>query len=552
MLLVFIHNSMIYWFCQPFHRINTLMTQVLDGRLTKRAHSKTRYTKKQVNELKQCMDPVNGPIYFMTHFFYIQARDGNELYSPYKFQYRLIDAYHNYQKSISLCARQVGKTTTAVGYLLWFAMFTADRNILIAAHKGDHTKEIINSIQYAYEHCPDHIRCGVTGYARTYIEFDNGTRIQSETTTEKTGRGKTIHLLYLDEFAFVRNTIQNDFWASISATLTQSKGKCIITSTPNSDEDQFAQIWRGANKAIDGYGNKVDIGANGFKAVEVKWREHPDRSEEWAREARIELGDEVFRREHECEFLIWDETLINSKKLAIMEGMEPLFKEGQVRWYKKPEKNHAYLVALDPSFGTGGDNAAIQVFELPDMIQVAEWMHNETRTDGQVRLLAAINQYIHDELKEQGQKDDPMIWYSIENNTLGEGALMVINEMGEEHIRGVFMSEAKRTGHVKKFRKGFNTTTLAKKVACNKLKNYIENDHVTINSKNLISELKTFIALGLSFKAKVGEKDDLVAATLLITRMSLELVKWDMDLNKKLKETISADDHVMPMPIFIS
>jgi len=168
----------------------------LEGRLTKKAHSKTSYTKAQVEELKQCFDPITGPLYFMTHFYYIQARNGNELYKPYKFQDKLTDAFHNYRYSIALISRQCGKTTTAVGYLLWYAMFYADRSILVAAHKGDQAKEVISRLQYAYEHVPDHIRCGTTGYARTYIEFDNGSRILSETTTEKTGRGKTIHLLY--------------------------------------------------------------------------------------------------------------------------------------------------------------------------------------------------------------------------------------------------------------------------------------------------------------------------------------------------------------------
>lgn len=85
------------------------MVQALEGRLTKRAHSKICYTKKQVDELKKCMDSVTGPDYFMTHFYYIQARNGNELYKPYKFQNRLTDAFHNYRYSIALISRQCGK-----------------------------------------------------------------------------------------------------------------------------------------------------------------------------------------------------------------------------------------------------------------------------------------------------------------------------------------------------------------------------------------------------------------------------------------------------------
>jgi hypothetical protein len=63
----------------------------------------------------------------------------------------------------------------------------------------------------------------------------------------------SITLLYLDEFAFVRPTIAKEFWTSITPTLSTG-GKAIITSTPNSDEDQFAYIWKGANKIEDEFG----------------------------------------------------------------------------------------------------------------------------------------------------------------------------------------------------------------------------------------------------------------------------------------------------------
>ena len=108
-----------------------------------------------------------------------------------------------------------------------------------------------------------------------------------------------------------------EFWTSLSPTLSTG-GKCLITSTPNSDEDQFALIWKEANKKTDEYGNELPVGKNGFAAFKASWREHPDRTEEWAKEERARIGEERFRREHDCEFLIYDETLIKATKLAGM------------------------------------------------------------------------------------------------------------------------------------------------------------------------------------------------------------------------------------------
>ena len=125
----------------------------------------------------------------------------------------------------------MGKTTTAAGYLLWYAMFVPDSTILIAAHKYSGAQEIMQKIRYAYELMPDHIRAGVTSYNKGSIEFENGSRIVAQATTENTGRGMSITLLYCDEFAFVRPTIAKEFWTSIHPTLATG-GKAIITSTP--------------------------------------------------------------------------------------------------------------------------------------------------------------------------------------------------------------------------------------------------------------------------------------------------------------------------------
>lgn len=87
-------------------------------------------------------------------------------------------------------------TTTAAGYLLWYSMFIDDSTILIAAHKYTGAQEIMSRIRYAYETCPDFIRGGVTSYNKQSMEFENGSRIIAQTTTETTGRGLSVSLLY--------------------------------------------------------------------------------------------------------------------------------------------------------------------------------------------------------------------------------------------------------------------------------------------------------------------------------------------------------------------
>ena len=353
-----------------------------------------------------------------------------------------------------------------------------------------------------------------------------------------------------DEFAYLQPNIAVEFWTSISPTLATG-GRAIITSTPNSDEDQFAVIWKESQDKFDSYGNASGLttGRNGFFGYKAEWWDHPDRDEKWKQDEIGRIGIEKFRREYNCEFLVDDETLIDSIKLSEMLGNDPKFNMGTVRWYKKPTAGNLYLAALDPSLGTGGDYGAIQVFELPSFTQVAEWQHNLTPIQGQVKIYREILRYIQEEL---GDNHPNSIYWSVENNTVGDSALVVIENLGEETFPGLFLSEPLRKGHVKKFRKGFNTTFGNKISSCARLKYLIEEDKMSINSRALISELKSFVASGVSFKAKQGQHDDLVSSALLVVRMSTVLAEWDYNVFETLSIDGINEDWEAPLPVFVS
>ena len=505
--------------------------------LVKNPYTKTKFKNaKELQDFIKCCDPDTGYLYFMDNFFMIQhPTKGSMVYHPYGYQKRLINTYHNYRFSISLMPRQSGKSTSAAGYLLWYAMFVPDSTILIAAHKYTGAQEIMQRVRYAYENCPDYIKAGATTYNKGNLDFENGSRIVSATTTENTGRGMSITLLYLDEFAFVRPSIAREFWTAITPTLSTG-GKAIITSTPNSDEDQFAFIWKGANKTEDEFGNTTDLGINGFKAYRSSWDEQPGRDQKWADEIKAQLGEDRFRREIGCEFIIADETLINPNTLIDLQGIEPITRMGQVRWYQKPKKGNIYTVALDPSIGTGNDPAAIQIFEANTVTQIGEWKHNKTDIPTQIKLMAQINKYIVECTSEPNN-----VYYSVENNSIGEAALVSLNEYGENNIPGTFISEPGKK------RKGFNTTQKSKLTACAKFKTLIESKKLTINSRSLVSELKAFVAHGGSYAAKIGDHDDLVMASLLSIRMIQELGSYHFELDSYVRDH---EEFVAPLPFF--
>jgi hypothetical protein len=436
-------------------------------------------------------------------------------------------------------------TVCAAGYLLWYAMFVPDSTILVASKSSDDAKEIVQRIKFAYEELPDFIRAGVFEYNKHSITFDNGSRIISKSTTENTGRGMSITLVYLDEFAFINPRVARDLWTSLSPTLSTG-GKCIITSTPSDDECMFAQIWFDANKLTDEYGNEREVGINGFKPIFATWRDNPERDQTWADGERNKIGEHKFLIEHECRFLSHEETLINPAKLSKLEGKYPIKKTGEVRWYSDISPNNVYVVALDPAMGTGGDNAAIQVYELPSLKQVVEWQHNRTPIEGQMRVLRQI-------LLDIQACGSPEIYWSVETNSLGEAALVVIRDTGEDFFPGTMLHDPVKNDGAKR-KRGFITTNKSKVEACSKLKNLIETERLNIQSKNLIGELKSFVARGNSFEARPGATDDLVSATLLVIRMMQVVSQWDEFSASKLSSNIATDDddYESPMPFFFA
>jgi hypothetical protein len=201
-------------------------------------------------------------------------------------------------------------------------------------------------------------------------------------------------------------------------------------------------------------------------------------------------------------------------------------------------------VALDPSLGTGGDPSAIQVFEANSTEQIAEWRHNKSDIPTQVRILADIIRNINETVR-----DPKSIYFSVENNTIGEAALISIAEYGEENIEGYFLSEP-GGGSGRRFRKGFNTSNKPKLAACAKLKHLIESNRMQINSRSLVSELKNFVASGAGYAAKVGETDDLVMSSLLAVRMLQVLQSYHQDLDVQMRD--HSDNFIEPLPFVMT
>lgn len=475
----------------------------------KRPGAVDEYSPEMILELRKCQADA---VYFIRNYVRVQhPTRGNVPFALFDFQEKYIRHLQDNRFVLTLQPRQSGKTITTAAYLLWVACFTEDATILIASKSQSHALEIAARIRFAYEELPNWLKPGVKYYNRHNLEMVNGSRILSEATTEKTGRGLSITKLYLDEMGFVNPRIQEELWASLAPTLSTG-GSAIISSTPNGDTELFSQLWRGAKS-----------GQNDFAPFEVHWREHPERGDEYWNSMVSQLGLLRTRQEVGCEFLSSDALLINSMKLQQIASTNHLYEDTGFKFWRNQEDivgdKNTYLVSCDPSTGSGNDFSVIEVFHFPSLEQVAEYRSNDVN----IPLLYAKIKWIVNKLSAQDAqgKRAEVVW-TFERNGIGEAiaALYYNDEKQPEHAELYCDNPAKL---------GVYTTGKSKILACLNLKQLIEktNNGLKINSDTLLFELKNFIAKGGSYEAKSGATDDAVMATVGIMRLLTHLSTWD-------------------------
>ena len=501
----------------------------------KSAFAEDEYSPQNILELKRCMA---DQIYFMENYIKVTHPVlGAVPFKLYEYQHEMINAMHNHRSTILLCSRQMGKTTLAAMYILWFALFNKDKKCVIASKQMSHATEIMDRIKFAYEELPSWIKAGCKFYNRTSIEFDNGSKIKCEATSPRTGRGESLAILFIDEIAHISTKIQNEMWASLTPALSTG-GKFILTSTPNGDTDLFATLWRGANSKT-----------NSFQPVEILWNRHPDRGQEYYDDMKGKLGELMVRQELDCHFLSSDALLINSLKLINIKPSEPVFENMGFKFWKSEEElggqDKTYLVSLDPATGDGNDFSAIEVFEFPSLFQVAEFRTNDIN----IPLIYAKLKWILKYLPALTHKGSAEVLWTFERNGVGEAiaALYHTDETPPEHAELYSDSDTKL---------GVMTTGRNKIVSCLMLKTLVEKaqNGFQLNSSTLIHELKNFVAKGGSYSAKSGATDDAVMATVGIIRLLKRLADYNEEAFVRMNEQVEPDIDVFgdaPMPMIL-
>ena len=503
----------------------------------KRVGVKQSYTQEQFDEYVKC---AKDPLYFTKWIKIITLDEGLVPFTMYDFQKDMIKTFHDNRFVIVKCPRQVGKTTTAVAYLLWTILFQDSQTVAVLANRSKTAIGILGKLQLAYENLPQWLQQGVVEWNKSRIELENGSVIIADSTSSAASRSGSFNIVFLDEFAFVPSNIASEFITSVYPVITAgTKTKILMVSTPNG-MNLFYKYW---NDAV----NK----RNNYVPFEIHWSQVPGRDEEWKEETIKNTSEHQFRQEFETEFLGSTNTLISGLKLQQMAYQQPIAEHEMMKIYKAPvkdEKPHLYGIFVDVSEGKGLDSSAFSVIDLTTMPyeQVATYKSSSISP-----LLFPTAIYDAARLYNDA-------YILIEINNTPQIADILHSDLEYENVWKIFTGNKKPQqlsgGFARGVQLGLKMSTQVKRIGCSNLKTLVEGNKLVINDFDTISELTTFVATKSSFAAEPEANDDMVMGLVMFSwattqKYFREIVAHDIRKQLQLENLNQIDEETLPAPI---
>ena len=463
----------------------------------KRVGIEISFSEEEAKEILKCSE---DPIYFIKKYVKIVNVDlGIVDFDMWPFQEEMVDGFHKNRFSICKMPRQVGKTTTTVGYMLWAVLFNPDYTVGILANKGQLAREILGRLQRAYEYLPLWLQQGIITWNKGNIELENGSKIYAYATSNSGVRGGTYNLIFLDEFAFVPHNMAQEFFTATYPVISSGKTtKVIIVSTPNG-LNMFYKMWTDAIEKRSTY-----------NPIEVHWSSVPGRDDDWKKETIRNTSEEQFRQEFETEFIGSSATLVSGSKLRSLAFFNPISTIDKLDMYEEPKEGHVYIATVDCSEGVGQDYSAINIIDATETPyrQVAKYRANDLPLLFFPNIIYSIGMkyngaYILIETNNIGQQVVDILHYDLEYEN--------IYKIDQHHIKGQTISG----GFRRNSSFGIKTTKSVKKIGCANLKTLIESDKLIIVDFDTIAELNSFVRVRDSYAAEEGNNDDLAMGLVL-------------------------------------
>jgi hypothetical protein len=217
-----------------------------------------------------------------------------------------------------------------------------------------------------------------------------------------------------------------------------------------------------------------------------------------------------------CNFEGSTHTLIDSSYIQLQVKVKPILEDDSLKIYEEPIKGHSYVSVVDTARGVEEDYSVIvtiDVTQLPYNV-VSVYRNNEISPYSFPEIIYQIAKQYNDsylliELNDAGGEVGNLLFYTYEYQKMF---------FTEKTKKGLTDYLSKRTEI------GVRTTNKVKVLGCSVLKTIIENDNITINDIEIISELSTFVKKRGSYAADAGYHDDLAMGLVLFSWLTQQKI----------------------------
>lgn len=485
-------------------------------------------SKEEIEEWKKCAKDI---IYFSNTHCQLLTPEGIKHITLRDYQVKYLKSLVKNQLSIYCACRQAAKTTTSAIFLLHYALFNTDKNILVLGNKLRTSREILDKIKKIYLEIPYFLKPGIYKWNETDIVFDNGCRIIAEATTVNSGIGFTIAVCLCDEFAHIHPNILEKFYNNIFPVVTAGKAKFIITSTQNG-YNLFYRLYKAA-----------EAHENDYVPFKTDWYEVPEwnpekrcwekRDEEWHRKQVANYGsEEAFNKQFGTNFDVNANTLIDTRILNRFEQEAFEYKPKELpgipyaeHFYWHPDydisqmKNDYFVITTDISEGVSGDDT-VYMFNKLCLRTTDNTVYTETI--GYFKYNRVNSDQATTVLKEfcSNYMDINKYLISLEYNLYGELFAKYIIEKIEQDPANVYRFNEDVimkywNDEMTKYTLGKKITTKSKQMGTSLFKQYYERGEIVNKSIQFVNQVTNFCDTkgNGTYAASFGH-DDLVMAQL--------------------------------------
>jgi hypothetical protein len=491
-----------------------------------------------------------SPYYFIHRYAWISLPNvGIIPFNLYYFQRSILRDLLEFQKVVCEKVRQCGLSTLFSMYCLWKLNFREAEDIDVVSLKQLKAQAFVAKMDSTLKYLPPFLKTRIIKDNEQVLQFENGSKIISESQSENAGRSDTLSLLVLDEAAHYKSEkMVRGIVAAAQPTLSRTNGQFIILSTPNKTSGPGAYYYEQVQQAkmesenntrlvsvdwwevpdaveIDGpkkgysqilerfverdyyYNPEVKREAKKFfdPIGENNWRENP-----WLKKQHDDLGEILYKQEVLHNFIVGGNAVFNEDILKKVEGrIKDPITQGRINnvrmdnvWvWGNPLRGHRYIMGVDIASGTGAETSSFQILDVETYEQVCEYKGMIATKNFGMMVKAVANYY-------------NQAFVVIECNGIGEAVFNEVYYHDTEPYQNVF-KQTKTKNNITRMT-GWITDTKTRKLLTNEFIDWFTVDglfsELKMYSKRVYMEMATWIWDGTKPVHDSGSTDDTIMA----------------------------------------